>query len=124
MWLKWNKLSTHTEVSIGFIKCVSPTITLQTSIRSRIELVLCSISFTGEDTKHLVTSTVGKKHKITNEIYSNETSTTESDNDCEFAPIYLPAFDLSTKKIHYGNEKKEHTLQHSRSSVIPTIQYS
>ena len=69
-------LNTHRETSIGFIKYVSPTITLQTAIRSCIQLVLFSISFTEEDTKYLVTSTGGKKHKTSNELDSNEIFTT------------------------------------------------
>ena len=69
-------LNTHRETSIGYIKYVNLTITLQTAIRSCIELVLFSISFTEEDIKHLVTSTGGKKHKTSNELDSNETFTT------------------------------------------------
>ena len=69
-------LNTHRETSIGCIKYVSPTITLQTAIRSCIELALFSISFTEEDIKYLVTFMGGKKPKATNELDSNETSTT------------------------------------------------
>ena len=49
MWLKWNKFSTHREVSIDFIKYVNTSITLQKSIRSRIELVLYNMPLTDED---------------------------------------------------------------------------
>ena len=124
MRLKWKKISTHREASIGLIKHVSPTIMLQTAIRSRIELVLCSTSFTEEDTKHLVTSTGRKKCKSIKELDSNEITTTESDGDCEYTPIYLPAFDLSTKEIITATGKEENLPQHSRSSAIPTIHHS
>ena len=55
MWLKGKKFLTHKEGSIGFIKYVSPTITLQTAIRSRIELVICSMQLMEEDTTRLIT---------------------------------------------------------------------
>ena len=106
MWLKWKKMSTHREASIGFIKYESPTIMLQTVIRSRIELALYSMPFTEEDIKHLVTVIRGEKRKTTNELDSNETSITEPNGDCEYAPIHLPIFNLSTKNIHYGNGKR------------------
>ena len=54
--------------------------------------------FTEEDIKHLVTSMEGKKRKATNETDSNGTSTTESTDECEYEPIQLPVFDLSTTK--------------------------
>ena len=72
MWLKWNKFSTHREASIGFIKYVNTSITLQVSIRSRIELALCSIPLTDEDTKILVPSTEGKKRKAPIDIHSDD----------------------------------------------------
>ena len=53
MWLKWNKFSTHREASIGFIKFVHPKITLQTAVRSRIELALYSMPLTSEETKKI-----------------------------------------------------------------------
>ena len=72
MWLKWNKLSTHREALIGFIKYVNTSITLQTSIRSRIELALYSMPLTDEDTKILVPSTEGKKRKAPIDIHSDD----------------------------------------------------
>ena len=94
MWLKWNKLSTHREASIGFIKYVNTSITLQVSIRSRIELALCGMSLTEEDMKIIAPLTEGKKRKAPTDIHSEE-----------FEPIQLSAFDLSTKKIGFGNGK-------------------
>ena len=98
MWLKWNKFSTHREASIGFIKYVNTSITLQASIRSRIELTLCGMSLTEEDIKALVPLTEGKKRKAPTDIHSEE-----------FEPIQLPTLDLSTKKIGFGNGKRRVT---------------
>ena len=87
MWLNWNKLSTHREASIGFIKYVNTSITLQTLISSRIELALRSIPLTEEDTKMLVPLTEGKKRKAPTDLHSDD-----------FEPFQLPVFDLSTKR--------------------------
>lgn len=61
-------------------------------------MVLLSMPFIEEDIKHLVTSTGGKKRKAIDEADSNEKFTTEPKSECEYAPIQLPAFDVSTKK--------------------------
>ena len=84
---KWNTISTHRETLIGFIKYVSPFITLQTAIRSRIELALCSMSFSEEEIKHFSTSTGEKKRKTTNDITSEEKSTNKSNEEFEYTPI-------------------------------------
>ena len=63
MWLKWNKFSTHREASIGFIKFVNPNLTLQTAVRSRIELALCSMPLTSEETKNFSRPDEGKNAK-------------------------------------------------------------
>ena len=75
IWFKWNKFSTHREASIGFIKLVNPNIILQTAFRSRIELTLCSMSLTSEETNNFSRSTDGKKSKVTTEIHFEEIPT-------------------------------------------------
>ena len=95
MWLKWNKFSTHREALIGFIKYVNTSITLHTSISSRIDIALYSMPLTEEDTKFLLPTTDRKKRKASNES-----------NTDEFEPIQLPTFILSTKRIRYENGKR------------------
>ena len=99
MWLKWNKLSTHREASIEFIKYVNTSITFQVSIRHRIELPLYIMHLTEEDTTLFLPSTDRKMRKGSNES-----------NIDEFEPIQLPVFDLFTKKIGYGNGKRKVTI--------------
>ena len=53
---------------------------------------------TEEDTKSLVPLTEDKKRKSPTNLHSEE-----------FEPIQLPAFDLSTKKIGFGNGKRRVT---------------
>ena len=54
---------------------------------------------TDEDTKILVPSTEGKKRKVPINIHSDD-----------FDSIQLLAFDLSTKKIEFGNGKRRVTV--------------
>ena len=106
MWLKWNKFSTHSEVSIGFIKFVNPNITLQTAVRSIIELTLCSMTITSEETKNFSRSTDGKKRKATTELEFEDIPTNQFQDGSECEPIQLPAFDISMKRVGYGNGKR------------------
>ena len=69
------------------------------------------MSFSEEDIKYLVIFTGGKKYKTINELDSNETSTTETDSDCEYTTLLLPTFDLSTKKSFWQREKN--SIHHS-----------
>ena len=48
----------------------------------------------------------GKKRKATNELDSNETSTTESDSDCEYTPTHLPASTCQLKNKLRQRKKK------------------
>ena len=106
MGLKWNNLSTHREVSIGFIKFVNPNLTLQTVVRSRIELALCSMPLTSEKTKTFSRSNDGKKRKATNEVDFEDIPTNLFQDDSECEPIKLLAFDISMKRVGYGNGRR------------------
>ena len=106
MWLKWNKFSTYRETSIGFIKFVNPNITLQTAVRSRIELALCSMTLTSEETKKNSRSTDRKKRKAMTELESEDIPTNQFQDGSECEPIQLPAFDISMKRVGYGNGKR------------------
>ena len=89
MWLKWNKFSTHREASISLIKFVNPNLTLQTVVRSRIELALCSMPLTSEETKNFSRSNDGKKRKATNEVDFEDIPTNKFQDDSECEPIQL-----------------------------------
>ena len=63
MWLKWNKFSTHRESSIGFINIFNPNITHQIVVCSRIELALCSIPLSLEETRKFLDLLAKRKEK-------------------------------------------------------------
>ena len=61
---------------------------------------------TSEETNTFVRSTDGKKRKSTTEIDFEEIPTNKFHDGSECEPIQLPAFDISMKRMGYGNGKR------------------
>ena len=61
---------------------------------------------TSEETNTFVRSTDGKKRKATTEIYFEEIPTNKFHDGSECEPIQLPAFDISMKRVGYGNRNR------------------
>ena len=101
-WLTFNKVSTHREASIGFLKYVSTGLTLQYIAKQRVTSALMKIELSDEDTIALqqtsedtVTNNQNNKRKPDGQLKD------VTDNQQR---IVFPAFDLSTKRIGFGRE--------------------
>ena len=99
-WLNFNRFSTHREASIGFIKYVSTGLTLHHIAKARVATALLNVDLSNEDITSLQdTTTESPIHNHTNKRKPDgqpkEPETTNS--------ITFPAFDLSTKRIGFGN---------------------
>ena len=90
---------------MAFIKFINPVVTLQTSLRSRVELALCSVKLTPNKTKKFTVTNTNKKRKATIEDV-NDTNNGINDELGDYATIQLPTFDISSKKVSYRNETR------------------
>ena len=96
--------NTHREASIGFIKYISTAFTLQQVAKARVVQALMNLELTKEEISTL--STIPNDDMVT----TNTTSKKRSTNGQPKVPeedinnqITFPAFDLSTKKVGFGN---------------------
>ena len=114
-WIRWKKIETHREASIGWIKYMSPITTNHNTTRSKVETALLEMTlipaevsqFTptlatnkevDETTKH---DNNNKKQRINS---GNVNSLKDFDFD-DYAPLELPAIDISSFIVSAGNEK-------------------
>ena len=100
-WLTFNKFSTHREVSIGFLKYISNGLTLQYIANKRVIPALMKVDISEENiialqqtTENDVNNTQNNKRKPDGRLKN----VTENQQRIVFA-----AFDLSTKRIGFGN---------------------
>lgn len=64
------------------------------------------MSLTSEETKHSFRSIVGKKLKATTELDFEEIPTNQFQDGSECEPVQFPAFNISMKRVGYGNGKR------------------
>ena len=103
-WLRQEKFNTHREASIDFIKYISTAFTLQQVAKARIVNALMNVELTKEEISALskipnndmvTTNTTSKKHST-----DGQPKVPEEDINNQ---ITFPDFDLSTKKVGFGN---------------------
>ena len=106
-WLTFNKFSTHRVANIGFLKYISTGLTPQYIANKRVTPTLAKVDLTEEEiialqqnTENDVNNTQNNKHKSDGQLID----VTES-QQC----IVFPAFDLSTKRIRFGNSSNRVT---------------
>ena len=102
-WLNLNRFFTHREASIGFIKYVSTDLTLHHIAKKRVATALMKVELSPEDIFKLQETT--DKTAIHN--HSNKRKPDGQPKEAEHSKIItFPAFDLSTKRIGFGNGTK------------------
>ena len=112
VWMNFNKLSTHYEVSIGFLKYVNTGLTLHSTTKKQVINALMNVKLLDSDiTKLWEYSNNDDIKKSSNKRTSDSTQKHRWDND-NF--IDFLTFDLSTKRIGFVNE----------SARVTTIAYA
>ena len=101
-WLNLNCFSTHCEVSIGFIKYVSTGLTLHHIAKKRVSTALMNVDLSHEDIIALQKTTEGDATHNHKNKRKPDRQLKETDKNKK--SISFPAFDLSTKRIGFGNE--------------------
>ena len=103
-WIAQDKYNTHRETSISFIKYISTVFTLQQAAKARVVNALINLELTKEEISTLTTiledDTVTLK--TTSKKYSTDGQPKVLEKDIN-NQIIFPAFDLSTKKVGFGN---------------------
>ena len=106
-WLNLNCFSTHCEVSIGFIKYVSTGLTLHHIAKKRVSTALMNVDLSHEDIIALQKTTEGDAtHNHKNKRKPDRQLKEPEKNKNS---VIFPAFDLSTKRIGFGNGTKRVT---------------
>ena len=99
-WLNFNRFSTHREASIGFIKYVSTGLTLHHIAKKRVATALMKVQLSPDDIttlQEIATATITHNH-TNKRTKDGQPKDPEHNNSITF-----PAFDLSTKRIGFGN---------------------
>ena len=114
-WIRSDKFDTHREVFIGWLKNMSPIITLHNTARSKVETVLLDVTLTPAEVVQFtpIPATSLDKDETTKRDNNNtkkrsNSGNTMSTNDFdidEYPPLVLLAFDLSNSIVTYGNGK-------------------
>ena len=100
-WLTFNKFSTHHDASIGFLKYTSTDLTLQYINKKRVTSARMKVDFFDEDI-------IALQQTTENEMTNTQTNKRKPDGHlkditCSQQRIVIPDFDLSTKRIGFGN---------------------
>ena len=99
-WINLNRFSTHREASIGFIKYVSTGLTLYHIAKKRVAIALMNVELSPEDILTLQETT--NETAIHN--HNNKRKPDGQPKEAEHSnSIIFPSFDLSTKRIGFGN---------------------
>ena len=103
-WITQDKYNTHREASIGFIRYISIAFTLQQVAKARVVQALMNLELTKEEISTL--STIPNDDMVTTNTTSKKRSTDGQPKvPVEYInnQITFPVFNLSTKKVGFGN---------------------
>ena len=99
-WLNLNRFSTHRKASIGFIKYVSTRLTLYHIAKKRVDTALMKVELSPED----ITTLQETSAETSIHNHNNKCNPDGQPKEAEHSnSIIFPAFDLSTKRIGFGN---------------------
>ena len=100
-WVTFNKFDTHRVASIGFLKYISTGLTLHSTAKQRVINALMNVKLNDDDI-----SALQECNSIISEDASNNKRLPDGNRKEPTKPdktIVFPAFDLSTKRVGFGN---------------------
>ena len=100
-WTNFNKLSTHRVASIGFLKYVSICLTLHSTGKKRVTNALMNVDLNENNIttlKECVSTNANPNQANKRSPDDNRKDPTKNSNT-----IVFPAFDISTKRVGFGN---------------------
>ena len=114
-WIRSDKFDTHREASIGWLKNMSTITTLHNTARSKVASTLLDVTLTTVEVTQLTPTlnTSSDDDEITRHDNNNKkqrsnsgnTTSTKEVNIEDYPPLVIPAFDLSSSSVSYGNGK-------------------
>ena len=100
-WMNFNKFSTHRVSSIAFLKYVSIFLTLHSTAKQRVTKTLMNVDLKDNDINSLkgcIFTNANPNPTNKRNPDGNRKDLTENSNT-----IVFPAFDLSSKRVGFGN---------------------
>ena len=114
-WIRSDKFDTHREASIGWLKNMSTITTLHNTARSKVEQALLDVTLTAAEVRQFTPTQTHNKDDDEATLHDNNkkkqrsnsgNATHKNDFDIDdYSPLILPAFDLSSSTVSYGNGK-------------------